>query len=107
MNRLLGPFTPESLSRLPPLHVNRFGVTPKGHSTVKWRLVTDLSHPPGQSINDGIDPELCSFSYTSVEAVTRVVAAYPPGVLLPKVNIESAYTLVPVHPLDRPLQAME
>lgn len=30
-----------------------------------------------------------------------------PGALLAKVDIESAYRLVPVHPTDRPLQAME
>jgi hypothetical protein len=107
MGRLLSPFAPESLSMLPPLQVNRFGVIPKGHNTGKWRLITDLSYPPGQSVNDGIDPELCSLSYTSVEAVARVVAAYPPGALLAKVDIESVYRLVPVHPSDRPLQAMQ
>ena len=33
----------------PSLHVNRFVVIPKGHSPGKWRLITDVSHPPGGS----------------------------------------------------------
>ena len=36
-----------------------------------------------------------------------MIAALPRGVLLTKIDIEAAYRLVPVHPLDRPLQAME
>ena len=50
LGRLLGPFTPTQL--------NRFGVIPKGHNTGKWRLITDLSHPPTGSVNGGIEPEL-------------------------------------------------
>ena len=88
-----------------PLHVNRFGVIPKGHNTGKWRLITDLSYPPGYSVNDGIDPDLCSLSYCTVDHVAAVAAAYSRGALLAKIDIESAYRLIPVHPLDRPLQA--
>ena len=105
--RMLGPFKAPACCSLPPLHVNRFGVIPKGHNTGKWRLITDLSHPTGQSVNDGIDSELCSLTYTSVDRVAEVAASYPPGALLAKIDIESAYRLIPVHPLDRPLQAMQ
>ena len=38
---------PEVISEYP-LHVNRFGIILKGHNTGKWRLITDLSFPPGQ-----------------------------------------------------------
>ena len=105
--RMLGPFSTQAVGVLPQLHVNRFGVIPKGHDTGKWRLITDLSYPPGLSVNDGIDPELCSLTYTSVDAVAEVAVSYPPGALLAKVDIESVYRLIPVHPSDRPLQAME
>ena len=57
---MLGPFLPSD--GLPPLHINRFGVIPKGHNTGKWRLITDFSFPPRASVNEGIDPELCSLS---------------------------------------------
>ena len=33
-----------------------------------------------------------------------MIASYPPGALLAEIDIESAYRLVPVHPLDCPLQ---
>ena len=44
---------------------------------------------------------------TSVDREAEVVAALPPGALLAKIDIESAYRLFPVHPLDRPLQAVQ
>ena len=40
----------------------------------------------------------------SIEAA--LIAKLSPGALLAKVDIESAYSLIPVHPQDRPLQAM-
>ena len=104
---MLGPFSSPARALLPPCHVSRFGVIPKGRGTGKWRLITDLSFPPGQSVNDGVDPDLCSLTYTSVDRVAEVIATLPPGALLAKIDIESAYRLVPVHPQDRPLQAVE
>ena len=100
---MLGPF--DSTSDLPPLQINRFGVIPKGN-TGKWRLITDLSFPHGNSVNDGIDPEFCSLHYTTVDEIAEIITKVGPGALLAKFDIESAYRLVPVHPQDRPLQAM-
>ena len=106
-NRMLGPYSRSDVRDMPPLHINRFGVIPKGHNTGKWRLITDLSHPPSRSVNDGIDPALCSLTYSSVEQVAEVAASYSPGALLAKIDIESAYRLIPVHPENRWLQAVE
>ena len=102
--RMLGPFT--TTEGLPPLQVNRIGAVPKGHDTGKWRIITDLSFPKAGSVNDGIDPSLCSLSYTTVDEIARRVAELGQGTLLAKVDIESAYRLLPVHPQDRPLQAI-
>ena len=78
---------------------SRFGVIPKGHNTGRWRLITDLSYPPGESVNDGKEAELCSLVYTSIDQVARVAAGYEQGALLAKVDIEAAYRrLIPVHP---------
>ena len=107
LGRMLGPFTEEMLPNLPSLHINRFGVIPKGHNTGKWRLITDLSYPHGQSVNDGIDPSLCSLMYATVDEVAEIVVKLGRDALLSKVDIESAYRLIPVHPQDRPLQAMK
>ena len=42
------------------IHINCFWVIPKGHQASTWRLKVDMSHPKGHSVNDGIDPALCS-----------------------------------------------
>ena len=91
LNRMLGPFT---LVRMPPLHINRFRFIPK---LGKWCLITDVSHPPGCSVNGGILSEVCSLSYTTVE---QVAAGYTGGALLAKIDIL-------VHPHDCQLQAVE
>ena len=59
-----------------------------------------------QSVNEGIDAELCTLVYTKVEEVAARAAANGRGALLAKVDIEAAYHLISVHPQDRPLQAM-
>ena len=56
------------------VHINRFGAIPKPHQPGKWRLILDLSYPQGESVNDGIEKELCSLKYSSVEmAVKRII----------------------------------
>ncbi|KAL5467344.1 hypothetical protein EMCRGX_G031557 [Ephydatia muelleri] len=100
LNRILGPL-PESVARL--VQCNRLGVVPKGHTPGKWRLITDLSFPSGRSVNDGIDPTLCSLSYVSVDTMSAIISALGTGSLLAKIDIEAAYRLVPVHSDDRPL----
>ena len=62
--------------------------------------------PHGHSVNEGIDSTLCSLQYTTVDQMARVVAYLGTGAMLAKVDIESEYRLIPVHPQDRPLQAM-
>ena len=33
----------------------------------QWRLIIDLSHPAGHSVNDGIPKNLCSLSYVMLD----------------------------------------
>ena len=58
-------------------------------------------------MNDGIDPALTSLTYITVDSVMHVVQQLGKGSLLAKMDTESAYVLVPVHPQDRILQAVE
>ena len=49
----------------PPPHpkdfqINRFGIIPKSIPG-KWRLITDWSFPPEQSVNNGISADVCRF----------------------------------------------
>ena len=104
LGRMLGPY--DDIEHLPPLQISRFGVIPKGHGTGEWRLITDLSAPHGASVNDGIDPEFTSLQYLRVDEVAARVTHVGVGALLVKVDIEAAYRQVPVHPQDRPLQAL-
>lgn len=104
LKRVVGPLPPNSI---PGMHINRFGVIPKAHQPGKWRLIVDLSHPEGSSVNDGIERELCSLHYTTVEEASRRVSSLGIGAEMAKFDLESAYRMVPVHPDDRRLLGME
>ena len=103
-NRLLGPL-PSRIARY--THRSRIGVVPKRHNTGKWRLITDLSFPPGFSVNDGISSALCSLSYISVDTAAAAITSLGQGTLLAKIDVQAAYRLIPVHPDDRPLLGIE
>ena len=63
----------------------------------------DLSSPKGLSINDGIAPPLCILRYVTVDEIAAVAATLGCRALIAKLDIESAYRIVAVHPDDRPL----
>ena len=81
--------------------ISRVGVIPKPHQPGKWRLITDLSSPKGESVNDGIRSEICSVSYASTDDAVRCIKSLGLGALLAKFDIANAYRAVPVHPVDR------
>ena len=58
-------------------------------------------------MNDEIDPESCSLLYVSVDQVAEVAAQLGTGAHMAKIDIESSYWLIPVHPHDCPLQAVQ
>ena len=51
-------------------------------------------------MNDGINPAWCSLSYVSVDNLIEVICSLGRGALLAKVDVQSAYRLVPVFPED-------
>ena len=63
----VGPYDPESC---PNVHVNCVGAVPKGHTPGKWRIITNLSFPAQGSVNNAIDPALCSLSYPHYPLLT-------------------------------------
>ena len=95
------------LDALPAAHISRFGVIPKGHQPDKWRLIIDLSFPKGQSINDGIPKELCSLQYITIDHTINHIMTIGQGAQLGKIDIKSAFRLLPVHPTDRHLLVMQ
>ena len=68
--RLIGPLDPRAY---PYVMVSSLGAVPKKHCLDKWRLIYDLSHPKGASVNDGIDCTLCSLTYMKVDDVVQQV----------------------------------
>ena len=102
--RLIGPLNPR---QYPFVHISSLGVVPKKHSTNKWRLILDLSHPKGTSVNDGINRSLCSLTYMKVDDVVRHVLTLGKHCLLAKIDIEAAFRNIPVHPDDRHLLGMQ
>lgn len=79
------------------LIVSPLGVVPKKEPS-KFRLIHHLSHPKVASVNNGIDPQVCAVTYTSFDAAVAWVRRYGRGTLLAKVDVESAFRLLPVHP---------
>ena len=101
---VIGPFQTKDI---PAAHISRFGVIPNHHMPNKWRLIVDLSHPVDFSINDGIPKDLCSLTYITVDTAINHIIELGPGTLLAKIDIKSAFCLLPVHPSDRHLLAMK
>ena len=104
LGRISGPYLP---SMCPDVHINRFGVIPKNNQPDKWRLVTDLCYPSGSSVNDGIPSELCSLTYVTidVDAILNILQSGK-DTMLAKLDIKSAFQLLPVHLADRYLLGM-
>ncbi len=94
---ILCPFARQYLP--PDPHISCFGVIPKGHTPGKWHLITDWSFPKGRSVNDGINRIFCNVSYSSVDMAASIATSMRKRALLPKVDVESAYRLIPIHPL--------
>lgn len=88
------------------IQISPFGVIPKSKPG-EWRLIIDLSSPEGFSVNDGIDKACCSLQYITLDMVVEKIRQYGPGALLGKLDIKSAYRIIPVHPSDRMLLGMK
>ena len=100
--RIIGPLP---ISEFPMIHICCFGVIPKG-SSGRWHLIVDLSAPEGYSVNDGIREDLCSLKYVTVDDAVQVVLELGQGAKLTKLDICSAYRIIPVNPEDRWLLGM-
>ena len=85
------------------VHCSPFGLVPKGRDPGKWRMIVNLSHPEGQSVNDAITSKQSSLRYASLDDAVHFVTRLGCGTMLIKVDIKSAYRIVPVHPADRHL----
>ena len=88
------------------MHCGPMGIIPKPHQPGTWRLIVDLSFPEGHSVNDGIPSDICSIQYASMDQAVEIVRALGVGTLMAKLDLKSAYRMVPVHPQDQWLLGM-
>ena len=100
--RLVGPLPQPAGSHV---QVSPVGLVPKPHSE-KFRMIVDLSSPKGLSVNDGIDENLCSLQYASVDNAVDGIRQLGRGAQLVKMDLQNAYRLIPVHPYDQHLLAI-
>ena len=72
--RVAGPF---EQWEVPNVHISRFRVIPKKGQPREWRLILDLQ---GKSINDGIDKEVCSLQFPTInQAVEHILPTQTGG----------------------------
>ena len=83
---------------IPGVHITCSRVIPKKHVQNEWRMILDLSSLEGCSVNNGADPALCFLTYPSVRDAIAEIACLGKGALLAKVDVKSAFRIVPVHP---------
>ena len=80
------------------IHTSPIGLIPKARQPGKWRIIVDLSCPPGSSVNDGIDPSLSSIRYALVDNAVEIIRSLGQGTFLTKFDLKDAYRIIPVHP---------
>lgn len=102
LGRILGPFTSLPIVTL---RISPIGLVPKPDGG--WRLITNLSHPEGNSVNSVIDPEFCKVTYTSFDSILDKMSVLGKGAKLAKMDINSVFRLHPVHPADFDFMGMQ
>ena len=83
---------------LPNLRCSGMGVVPKKDGG--WRVIYHLSAPPGNSINDFIDPASFSLHYCTIDAAIAILNTLGPGALMGKIDLKNAFRLIPVRKED-------
>ena len=100
MGRILGPYTiPPALAKF---RVSPLGVVPK-KAKGEFRMIHHLSYPEGESVNDFIPDEMSSVTYATIQDAISFIQCSRQPVYMAKVDIESAFRIIPVSPADRPL----
>ena len=96
--RIFGP-----ISKFPQkFHCSPLGLVPKKDKN-DFRVIHDLSFPPGQSVNDFIPPEHTSVSYEGVYDAIYMLCKIGHAACMAKTDIEKAFRLIPIHPDDQHL----
>jgi hypothetical protein len=98
--RVEGPFArrPDDLVRIVPM-----GSVPKDEH--KRRVILNYSAPEGASVNEEIEKLECQLDH--FDRVMAMMGELPPDTMMIKIDVKSAFRLVPVVKEDRALLGME
>ena len=99
-NRIRGPYN--TAPKLSNFRICPLGVVPK-KAPGEYRMIHHLSYPENGSINDFIPRDFSTVHYASIEDAIRFIKMGEETTFLAKVDIESAFRIIPVSPLDSPL----
>ena len=94
--RVAGPFLVKPFENL---QISPIGLVPK-KSAGEYRMIHHLSYPKGSSINDHIDPELCSVQYTHFDEAVHMLQELGKNCKLFKFDLKNAFRLLPVRLAD-------
>ncbi len=100
---IAGPF---QSSPIEGLIINRFGVIPKT-TPGKWRLITDLSYPHGESVNDLIADEEAAVCYEGIPNAISNIMRLGKAAFMAKFDLRRAYRILPVREMDRKFLGMK
>ena len=84
-------------------HCSPIGAVPKPDGSC--RLILDLSSPRGDSVNEGIDKDEFSVTYSKFNDAVDIVRGLGPGAFMAKIDVKHAFRICPVNPAQWPLLA--
>ena len=91
---ILGPFKQRPLQNL---QCSPLGLVPKKRNSNKWRLITHLSFPHGDSINSHIPKSRTSVQYASFDHALKLVRHQGRNYWIAKADIDSAFCQIPMN----------
>lgn len=97
--RISGPF---SSPPHPQFIVSPLGVVPKKELGA-FQVIHDFSYPKGWVVNDLIPQDLTSVVDEDLDHVSALALSKGQGALTAKVDIQAAFCILPIHPVDRHL----
>ena len=100
LGRIIGPY--QIVPSIPNYRISPLGVVPK-KVPGEFRVIHHLSYPQGASINDAIPREFSSVTYSSIQDAITIIKSSSSTVYMAKLDVESAFRILPIAPTDRPL----
>jgi len=95
LGRIAGSFMLRPISNW---RISPMGLVPK--KTSGWSLLTHLSYPSGNSVNDFIDENLTNVQYSKFDNVICIIQTLDEHVKIGNIHINAAFRLFPCYPGD-------